>query len=38
MKAKFLMAAIACLALFSACDKTGVPNTGDDTGNLYGIW
>ena len=38
MKAKFLMAAIACLALFSACDKTGVPHTGDDTGNLYGIW
>lgn len=38
MKTKLLMAAIACIALFSACDKQGVPHTGDDTGNLYGIW
>lgn len=38
MKTKLLMAAIACIALFSSCDKQGVPHTGDDTGNLYGIW
>ena len=38
MKAKFLMAVLACLALFSSCDKQVVSHTGDDTGNLYGIW
>lgn len=38
MKAKFLMAALACLALFASCDKQVVSHTGDDTGNLYGIW
>lgn len=38
MKAKFLMAVLACLAMFSSCDKQVVSHTGDDTGNLYGIW
>lgn len=38
MKAKILMAVFACLALFTACDNLAVPHTGDDTGNLYGIW
>jgi len=38
MKAKILMAVLACLALFASCDKQIVSHTGDDTGNLYGIW
>ena len=38
MKKLFLLASIACMALFTSCDKMGVPHTGDDTGNLYGIW
>ena len=38
MKKLFYLAAIACMALFSSCEKEGVPHTGDDTGNLYGVW
>ncbi|MCR4860715.1 MAG: hypothetical protein K5910_08645 [Bacteroidales bacterium] len=38
MKKVFLMAALACLALFSSCEKQGVDHTGDLTGNLYGVW
>lgn len=38
MKKLFLLAAVACMALFTSCDKLGVPHTGDETGNLYGIW
>ena len=36
---KFLAASLlACAALvFTSCDK-GVTNTGDFTGNLYGVW
>ena len=37
MKKLFLMAAVACLALFVSCEK-GVDHTGDSTGGLYGIW
>ena len=37
MKKLFLMAAVACLALFVSCEK-GVDHTGDKTGDLYGIW
>ena len=38
MKKIFYLVAIACMALFTSCEKEGVPHTGDDTGNLYGIW
>ena len=31
-------AAIACLALFSSCEKEEVQHTGDVSGNLYGVW
>lgn len=37
MKKLFMAAAIACLAIFSSCDK-GVSHTGDATGDLYGVW
>ncbi len=26
------------MALFTSCEKQGVPHSGDKTGNLYGIW
>lgn len=38
MKNFICMAAIACLALFTSCEKQGVDHTGDDTGKLYGRW
>jgi hypothetical protein len=38
MKNFFYMAAIACLALFTSCEKQGVDHTGDPTGKLYGRW
>ena len=38
MRNFFCMAAIACLALFTSCEKQGVDHTGDDTGKLYGRW
>jgi hypothetical protein len=38
MKKLLFAAAIACLALFTSCEKQGVPHTGDTTGNLYGVW
>ena len=38
MKNFIYMAAIACLALFTSCEKQGVDHTGDETGKLYGRW
>jgi len=38
MKKLLFAAAIACLAIFSSCDKQGVIHTGDVSGNLYGVW
>jgi hypothetical protein len=38
MKKLFMAVAIACLAIFSSCDKQGVSHTGDATGDLYGVW
>ena len=38
MKRLFYLAVIACMALFTSCEKEGVPHSGDMTGNLYGIW
>ena len=38
MKKHFLLAAIACLAIFTSCDKQLGPHTGDISGNIYGIW
>ncbi len=38
MKRILFAAAIACMALFTSCEKQGVDNTGDTTGNLYGVW
>ena len=38
MKKFFYLAAIACLALFTSCEKQGVDHTGDETGKLYGRW
>lgn len=38
MKKLLFAAAIACLALFSSCEKQGVDHTGDLTGDLYGVW
>jgi len=36
---KFLFAAaLACMALFTSCEKEGVSHTGDTSGNLYGVW
>lgn len=26
------------MALFTSCEKEGVPHTGDKTGDLYGVW
>ena len=38
MKKLFYLAAIACMALLSSCEGIDADHTGDDTGNLYGIW
>lgn len=38
MKKFFYAAAVACLALFTSCEKEGVDHTGDVTGSLYGVW
>lgn len=38
MKKLLFAAAIACLALFTSCEKQGVPHTGDTSGNLYAVW
>lgn len=38
MKNLLFAAAIACVALFSSCEKEEVQHTGDVTGNLYGVW
>lgn len=38
MKRFLLFAAIFAAALFTSCEKQGVPHTGDVTGNLYGVW
>lgn len=38
MKKLLYAAAIACLALFTSCEKAGVDHTGDTTGSLYGVW
>ena len=38
MKKILFAAALACLALFTSCEKEGVENTGDTSGNLYGVW
>ncbi len=38
MKKFLYAAAIACLALFTSCEKQGVDHTGDATGSLYGVW
>ena len=38
MKKLFYLAAVACMALLASCEKEGVTHTGDDTGNLYGVW
>ena len=38
MKKFLFAAAIACLALFTSCEKEGGENTGDTSGNLYGVW
>ena len=38
MKRIFYMAAVACLALFTSCEKPSVEHTGDPTGKLYGKW
>lgn len=39
MKRLFYSLIIATFALLSvSCEKETVPNTGDKTGNLYGIW
>lgn len=32
------MAAAACIALFASCEREDLNHTGDDTGNLYGVW
>ena len=34
----FYLIAIACMALFSSCEGNDVDHTGDNTGNLYGVW
>lgn len=36
MKKLLFAAAIACLSLFTSCEK--VDHTGDETGTLYGVW
>ena len=38
MKKLLFMAAVACLAVFSSCEKQGVNHTGDLNGDLYGVW
>ena len=38
MKKFLLLAAMACMAVFTSCDMTDAPHTGDPSGNLYGIW
>ena len=38
MKRFLFLAAILAAALFTSCEKEGVPHTGDLTGNLYGVW
>ena len=38
MKRFLFFAAILAAALFTSCEKQGVPHTGDVTGNLYGVW
>ena len=38
MKKLLFAAAIACLALFTSCERQGVDHTGDLSGNLYGVW
>lgn len=38
MKKTIILAAIACVALLTSCEKQDVPHTGDLTGNIYGIW
>ncbi|MBR6864513.1 MAG: hypothetical protein IKM75_06585 [Bacteroidales bacterium] len=38
MKRFLFFAAIIAAALFTSCEKQGVPHTGDMTGNLYGVW
>ena len=38
MKRFLFLAAIFAAALFTSCEKEGVPHTGDLTGNLYGVW
>ncbi len=38
MKKLLFVAAAACLALFSSCEKQDIEHTGDLTGDLYGVW
>ena len=38
MKKLLFTAAIACLALFTSCERQGVDHTGDLSGDLYGVW
>ena len=38
MKKFLFAAALACLALFTSCEKSGVDHTGDATGKIYGRW
>ena len=38
MKKLLFAAAIACLALFTSCERQGVDHTGDLSGDLYGVW
>ena len=38
MKKLLFFAAVACLALFSSCEKQGIDHTGDLTGAIYGVW
>jgi hypothetical protein len=38
MKKLLFFAAVACLALFSSCEKRGIDHTGDLTGAIYGVW
>jgi hypothetical protein len=38
MRRCFFTVAFASLLLFGACQKEGVPHTGDETGNLYAVW
>jgi len=38
MKKLLFAAAVACMAVFTSCEKQGVSHTGDETGILYGVW